>query len=336
MSIHRIAELANVSSATVSRVLNNSPKVKPETYERVKAVIDAQHYVPNNSARNLRIGRSQLLGIIVSDITNPFFAEIVDTFEDRARSQGIDVLFNHTGYQPARLELCMRRLISRNVDGIAICTSESNAVAFAQGARHRLPLVLMGQGSGKSLYDNVNVDHHTGALQAIKHLHDLGHRQIAFIAGPREFWSTQNRREAFLAAMAKFRLRVRDEWIVEGELRTEGGHDAMEYLLAASPPPTAVLTTNDLMALGALQAAHQHGISVPEELSIIGFDNLPVCEMVSPPLTSVDIPRRDIALKAFRLLTEGAHTARTHPPVNERVATRLVVRESTGRVRRKR
>src|SRR5579875_3752208 len=145
MSIQEIARLARVSTATVSRVLNQSPKVKPATTERVRAVIEAQHYVPNNSARNLRTGRTQLLGMIVSDISNPFFAEVIDSFENCARSRGIDVLFNHTGYQPARLEHCMQRLINRGVDGIAVCTSETNSSAFAQAARRHLPLVMMGQ-----------------------------------------------------------------------------------------------------------------------------------------------------------------------------------------------
>lgn len=330
MDIQEVARRANVSTATVSRVLNDSPKVRPSTYDRVKQVIKELNYVPNTSARNLRIGRSRMLGLVVSDINNPFFPELIDDFEARARERGIDVIFSHTNYQADRLEHCIQRMVERNVDGIAVFTSETNRDSFEFTRRHKLPLVLMNQDGQRTSFNNIYVDHDSGATEAIHHLHTLGHRRIAFISGPDRFDSTRGRHRAFLAAMTACNLIVRPEWIVEGDLHMESGHLAMQQLLATSPRPTAVLSTNDVMAIGALQAAHEAGLSVPSDLSIIGFDNLPVCSMVTPPLTSVDIPRREIAAHAFNMLLKAFEQEKPAKLATPRVPTRLRLRSSTA------
>jgi DNA-binding LacI/PurR family transcriptional regulator len=330
MDIQEVARRASVSTATISRVLNGSTKVKSATFKRVKQVIDDLHYVPNTSARTLRVGRSQLLGLIVSDINNPFFPELIDDFEARAREHGIDVVFSHTNYQPDRLEHCLKRLIERNVDGIAVCTSETNPAAFEFAARHRCPFVLMNQEGERTPYHNINVDHMSGALEAIRHLRKLGHRRIGFISGPSSFHSTRRRKEAFLAAMKLCRLRVNEQWVIEGDLHIEGGQAAMEQLLRATPRPTALFCTNDLMAVGALRAAHEHNVAVPEEFSIIGFDNLPVCDLVTPPLSSVDIPRRQIAGHAFKMLLKAASSKQKQKLRTPTVKTSLTLRASTA------
>jgi LacI family transcriptional regulator len=334
MDIQQVARLADVSTATVSRVLNNSPKVKASTFKRVKQAIDDLHYVPNTSARTLRVGRSKLLGLIVSDINNPFFPELIDAFEARARESGIDVVFTHTNYQSERLEHCMKRLIERNVDGIAVCTSETSHAAFEFAARRNRPFVLMNQEGPHTAYNNIYVDHMTGALEAIQHLHKLGHRRIGFISGPSSFNSTRVRHEAFLAAMKSCDLRVRDAWIVEGDLHMGGGQMAMEQILRMKPRPTALLCTNDLMAFGALRAAHQFNVNVPKALSIIGFDNLPVCDMVTPPLSSVDIPRRDMASHIFRMLMKASESKQFQKLPTPQIKTSLKLRASTARAPR--
>lgn len=334
MDIQQVARLADVSTATVSRVLNNSPKVKAATFQRVKQAIDDLHYVPNTSARTLRVGRSKLLGLIVSDINNPFFPELIDAFEARARESGIDVVFTHTNYESERLEHCMKRLTERNVDGIAVCTSETSHAAFEFAARRNRPFVLMNQEGPHTAYNNIYVDHMSGALEAIQHLHKLGHRRVGFISGPSSFTSTRVRHEAFLAAMKSCDLRVRDSWIIEGDLHMGGGQMAMEQILRMMPRPTALLCTNDLMAFGALRAAHQFNVNVPKALSIIGFDNLPVCDMVTPPLSSVDIPRRDIASHMFRMLMKASESKQFQKLLTPQIKTSLKLRASTARAPR--
>ncbi len=275
----------------------------------------------------LRTGRSQLFGLIVSDINNPFFPELIDNFESLARSRNIDVIFTHTNYNVHRLGDCITRLIERNVDGIAICTSETNHEALIGIARRNIPFVLLNQDGSQTPFKNIYVDHKAGAVQAIDHLYRLGHRRIAFIAGPREFDSTRARQRAFIAAMGKFGLEVRDDWVIQGNLHPTSGKAAMDQLMSEKSRPTAVFCTNDLMAFGALRAAHERDLSVPEDVSLVGFDNLPVCEMVSPSLTSVDIPRHEIASHAFHLLVGG--TDRDQGKV--RIKTSLVVRRSSGK-----
>ncbi len=330
MDIQEVARRANVSTATISRVLNGSSKVKPETFERVKKLIEELHYVPNTSARSLRVGKTQLLGLIVSDINNPFFPELIDYFESLAREQEIDVIFTHTNYQPDRLEHCLHRLIERNVDGIAICTSETNPEAYAYAARHKRPFVLMSQAGTRTPYNNIYVDHAHGMMEAITHLHELGHRRIGFIAGPSNFTSVVNRRKVFYKAMEACGMKVHEQWIFQGDLHVEGGEAAMSTLLRMSAQPTALMCTNDLMAIGALREAHAQGVNVPKDLSIIGFDNLPVCNLTTPPLSSVDIPRREIAAHAFRLLRKAAEMKSEAKLPTPTVKTVLTLRGSTA------
>jgi DNA-binding LacI/PurR family transcriptional regulator len=333
MDIQEVARRANVSAATISRVLNGSDKVKAATRERVRKIIDDLHYVPNPSARNLRAGKSKLFGLIVSDINNPFFPELIDDFEGHARENGIDVIFTHTNYQSDRLDQCLRRLIERNVDGIAICTSETNEAALHFAARHHRPFVLMNQEGVRTPYNNIHVDHVSGAFEAVRHLTSLGHRRIGFISGPGSFESTRNRKEAFYDAMKRSRVRVDEQWMIEGDLHIEGGQAAMEQLLRKPSRPTALLCTNDLMAFGVLRTARDHKLSVPQDLSIIGFDNLPVCDLVTPPLSSVDIPRRQIASHAFRMLLKLTSSTQTRKLPTPTIQTSLVLRASTSRPR---
>ncbi|MDE1155378.1 MAG: LacI family DNA-binding transcriptional regulator [Acidobacteriaceae bacterium] len=336
MDIQSVAKLAGVSTATISRVLNDSPHVKRSTYERVKRLIAELNYVPNTSARNLRIGRSKLLGLIVSDVNNPFFPELIDHFERMAREQGIDVIFSHTNYDSDRLAHCLQRMVERNVDGVAVCTSEMNEEALAAAARFSMPLVLMNQAGPRTPYTNIVVDHDAGAREAIDHLYELGHRRIGFISGPEEFESTRDRKKAFLAAMQRRELEVRPEWMAVGDLHLEGGQQAGARLLEGRVRPTAIFSSNDLMAIGVMHIAREKGLEVPHDLSVVGFDNLPVCSMMTPPLSSVDIPRDRIAAEAVQALLRQSEEKNTEKQKLAKLRTRFVARGSTAKPARAR
>jgi LacI family transcriptional regulator len=329
MDIVQVAKRANVSTATVSRVLNGSPSVREKTSAHVRSVIAELNYVPNTNARSLRKGRTRLFGLIVSDINNPFFPDLIDSFESLAAEQGIEVIFMHTNYDLTRLHNCIRRMIERNVDAIAVMTSEVNEESLQQAVSACVPLVLMNQCELAKKYPNVLVDYSTGFAEALEHLQKLGHSDIGFIAGQTTLNSAMRREEAFRKAVKDHGLRVRSEWIVAGDMRVEGGRAAMDKLLSQSMRPTAVLTTNDLMAVGALQSARAHSIRVPEDLSLIGFDDIPIACMVYPPLSTIQLPRREMAAHAFASLQEkfGGEVA----SADFRVQPRLVIRESTAR-----
>jgi DNA-binding LacI/PurR family transcriptional regulator len=328
MDIQEVARQAKVSTATVSRVLNGSANVREETTARVRRVIAELNYVPNRNARNLRVGRTKLFGLIVSDIKNPFFPELIDAFESLAVAQGIEVIFTHTNYDPQRLRSSVRRMIDRNVDAIAVMTSEVDRESLEQAVTARVPFVLMNQREFEGVYPNIAVEYTAGFSEGIEHLQALGHRSIGFIAGPEALNSAMRRKEAFLAALEERGLPVRPEWIVAGDMRVEGGRAATEELLGRGARPTALMTTNDLMAVGALQAARGLGVRVPEDLSIVGFDDLPVAGMLDPPLSTIQVPKREMAARAFATLQQRLLGGES--PAFEPLQPGLVVRESTG------
>lgn len=330
MDILQVAKRANVSTATVSRVLNGFPGVREKTSARVRRAIAEMNYVPNPNARSLRVGRTRLFGLIVSDINNPFFSELIDAFEALASAQGIEVLFTHTNYDVKRLKNCVRRMVERSVDAIAVMTSEVDEESLRQGVKAGVPMVLMNQRKLVGEYPNVFVEYSTGFREALDHLLALGHRYIAFIAGPQSLYSARSRKEAFQSALKAHGLKVRMEWLATGDMRIEGGRMAMEKLLSCKPRPTAVLASNDLMAVGALQAAHEAKIKVPQELSLIGFDDLPVASMVSPPLSTIRHPRREIAARAFTCLQNLLQGQVV--PADTPLHPHLIVRSSTAPV----
>ena len=328
MDIAHVARRARVSTATVSRVLNGFPGVRTATMARVQRAIAEMNYVPNLNARSLRAGRTRLFGLIVSDVQNPFFPELIDAFESLASDRGIEVIFTHTNYDLDRLHRCVRRMIERSVDAIALMTSEVDEAALAQTTRVRVPVVLMNQGKLGETYPNIAVEYATGFREALDHLLALGHRDIGFIAGPATLHSARGRLNAFKAALRSHRLTVRAEWIKSGDMRVEGGRAAMDQLLARRVRPTAVLASNDLMAVGALQAAQNAQISVPGSLSLIGFDDLPIATMVHPPLSTIRHPRREVATAAFNLLWRVLQDEK--PASCPTLHPHLIIRNSTA------
>jgi LacI family transcriptional regulator len=330
MDIKEVAKRAKVSTATVSRVINNLPSVRPSTHAHVMRVIEKLNYVPNTSARYLRAGHTKLFGLIVSDIKNPFFPDLIDHFEAMATKHGIDVIFTHTHYDAKRLKHCLWRLVDRNVDGIAVMTSEVESHALERVKRSKVPLVLLNQAALDEKFNNIRIDYSKGFKQALQHLIGLGHRRIAFLSGPPKFSSAKRRLAAFLAGMKYCGLKVRDEWMFVGDLHVEGGNIAMQELLHTSPRPTAVLCSNDLMAIGALQACQAARLRVPKDISIIGFDDLPICTMVTPPLTTITLSRQEIAAYAFSVLWKASSPGLKTKLSRHIISPRLTVRNSTG------
>jgi LacI family transcriptional regulator len=328
MDILQVAKRARVSTATVSRVLNGFPGVRDKTRDRVRRAVAEMNYVPNTNARSLRVGRSRLFGLIVSDVNNPFFPELIDAFEALATAQGIEVIFTHTNYDPARLYSSIRRMVERGVDAIAVMTSEVAPEALQQAVRAGLPLVLMNQRHLGNKYPSVLVEYATGFREALEHLLLIGHRDIGFIAGPKELNSAQRRKEAFLSALRAHGLKVRREWIATGDMRVEGGRSAMQELLRCRPRPTTVLASNDLMAVGALQAAHEAHVRVPRDLSLIGFDDLPIAAMLHPALSTIRHPRREVAARAFDCLQQALRGDKIQ--LLEPLHPHLVLRHSTA------
>ncbi len=331
VSIRDVAKRAGVSIATVSRAVNRVPTVDPELVRRVRKAIEEVGYLPNTQARALVSGRSHLLGLIVSEITNPFFPELVQEFENLATAQGYEVLIGSTSYDPARTESLMRRLLQRNVDGVAVMTFGVEEELVKKLVEREFPLVFVDAGPSLPNIHVLKVDYAEGIRQGVQHLAALGHRKIAFISGPLEQRSPRVRRDAFLKAMREIGIDVPPEHEAEGTHTMEGGIVAMERLLTQDPLPTAVMCSNDMTAIGALHALYRTPLKVPRDISVVGFDDIHLAQFMLPPLTTVQMSCKSLAAAAVEALRAGIEP--DHPKSSQKewaIPTRLVVRQSSS------
>jgi LacI family transcriptional regulator len=325
-----VASRAGVSIATVSRAVNGISTVDPELARRVWKAVDEVGYLPNTQARALVSGRSRMLGLIVSEITNPFFPELVQEFENLAVAQGYEVLIGSTNYDPARTESLIRRMLQRNVDGVAVMTFGIEEDLVQKLVDRGFPLVFVDAGPQLENIRVLKVNYGEGIRQAVQHLAALGHRQIGFISGPLRLRSALARRDAFIKAMREVGLKVPNQHLVEGDHTMEGGIAAMEKLTALNALPTAVLCSNDMTAIGALHALYRTTHKVPDDVSIVGFDDIHLAQFMLPPLTTVQMSCKELATAAVDALRAGIEP--NHPKATQlewQIDTRLVVRQSS-------
>jgi len=331
MDIRTIARLANVSIATVSRTINHIPTVSPKIAKRVWEVINELDYYPNTQARALVSGRSKLFGLIVSEITNPFFPELIQGFEDIAVEHGYEILVSSTNHDPKRMSHCIRRMLERKVEGVAIMTFGVEEPLLEQLAKRRVPMVFIDVAPESPGISVLKVDYHHGIRQGVQHLAALGHRDIVFVSGPMKLHSAQSRVAAFTKSMKECGITLTAGSIVEGDHTLKGGIAAGERLVARKQMPTSVMCSNDMTAIGVLHAMYRAGLRVPDDLSVIGFDDIHIAEVTIPPLTTVQMSRFELARAAFAALRSQAE--KTDESSHRReysIPTDLVVRESTG------
>jgi LacI family transcriptional regulator len=330
-SIRDVAQRAGVSIATVSRAVNGLPTVDPELAKRVWQAVEDTGYLPNTQARALVSGRSRMLGLIVSEITNPFFPELVQEFENLAVAHGYEVLIGSTSYDAARTESLIRRMLQRNVDGVAVMTFGVEQELVERLVEREFPLVFVDAGPDLPNIRVLKVDYGEGIRQAVQHLAALGHRSIAFISGPLRLHSAVARRDVFLKSMLELGLTVPPQHLVEGDHTMEGGIPAMERLAALSELPTAVLCSNDMTAIGVLHALYRTTHSIPQDVSVVGFDDIRLAQFMLPPLTTVQMSCKALATAAIEALRAGIE--RDHPQAGKKewaIPTQLVVRQSTA------
>ena len=332
MNIKAVAQRANVSTATVSRTINESVKVSPRTAERVRRAIADLHFYPNTNARALGSGRSSLYGLIISDITNPFFPELVKSFEDIAVAHGQEVLIANTNYDPERMKHCVTRMLQRKVDGVAVMTSEMDDKLIEVFSRRGVPLVFLDTGKPGPGMSCIRIDYSAGVEMAMHHLTSLGHHRIAFISGPLRLASARMRHRAYMASTLRDHLDANPNLIQEGTHGVEGGKAAMERIFASGARPTAVLGSNDLTAIGAMGAIFDRGLRIPQDISVIGYDDIQLCAYTMPPLTTVSLPRIEIANAAFRALFNIRDTDANNRPEGQEhpLHPTFVIRKSTG------
>ena len=333
MDIRTVAKLANVSIATVSRTINRVSTVNPKMAKRVWEAIEKLDYFPNTQARSLVSGRSRLLGLIVSEITNPFFPELIQGFEDIAVENDYEILVSSTNHDPKRMSHCIRRMLERKVDGVAVMTFGIEEPLLEQLAKRKVPLVFIDVGPKRPGISLLKIDYHHGIRQGVRHLASLGHKNIAFISGPATLHSAQSRLSAFSTSLKESDIIPNPAWIVEGDHTMEGGIAAMERLLAKNGRkiPTAVMCSNDMTAIGVLHKLYRAGLRVPDDLSVIGFDDIHMAGVTIPPLTTIQMSRFELARAAVTALR--AHVENSSDSTSKRdynIQTELILRESTA------
>lgn len=329
LNIRDVAKRARVSTATVSRVMSGIDVVKPSTRERVQAAIAALNYVPNFNARSLSLGRSRLLGIIISDITNPFFPDLIKTFNDLAEKHGYGAIVAHTNYDAQRMQTSVQRMLEQKVEGLAVMTSEMSEPLIRQLEERKVPTVFLDMALDSESMGHIRVDYEAGIHQALDHITSLGHKNIAFISGPQDLRSAAWRQTFFLKALQEKGITIEPHHIVPGNHRVDGGYEAMKKLLASRHRPTAVLASNDLTAFGAIHAIYEAGLEVPRDISVVGFDDIEVCSAYNPPLTTVRISRVNIGTQAFEALY-GVSQGKSIRADEKVVVPELIVRKSTA------
>jgi LacI family transcriptional regulator len=331
MDIREIAKRAKVSTATVSRTINRIPTVNPALAKRVWKVVNELGYYPNTQARALVSGRSRIFGLIVSEITNPFFPEIVQVFETIAVQHDYEILLTSTVHDPKLMESSVRRMIERRVDGVAVMTFGMEELLLEDLKVRNVPLVFVDVGPARPRVSNIRIDYLHGIRQAVQHLAALRHERIAFITGPLSLKSAVARKSAFLRSMEEIGLAARPELVIEGDHTLEGGMCALANLLAVPIPPTAVVCSNDMTAIGVMRQSYEEKISIPRDLSVVGFDDIRLAQFVLPPLTSVRMSQSELARLAFHALLADVQRQTPAPNGTEYVMqTSLVLRESTA------
>ena len=329
--IRTVAHRAGVSIATVSRVINQVSTVDPKLAERVKRAVLELRYTPNTQARGLVSGRSRMIGLIVSEITNPFFPELIQNFEDSAVRRGYEILIGSTNYSTERMAQCVRRMVERKVEGVAVMTFGMDEDLLQELTQLGIPVVSVGATQKLVHATSLVVDYSQGINEAVQHLAVLGHRKICFIAGPLKVHSAKLRERAFVAAMEQIGVKVTPDSILEGDHTMEGGFAAAELLFQRAEIPTAILCSNDMTAIGVLHAVSDRGMRVPENISIIGFDDIHMAQFTVPPLTSIRMAGSDLATAALDALLatmSGSATNMVKHP--SRIPTRLIVRQTSG------
>ncbi len=328
-TINDVAKLAGVSTTTVSHYLNDTRYVSDELRERVEKAINTLGYRPNSLARGLRRGESKTIGLIVPDNSNPFFAEILRTIENYGYSKGYSVILCNSDGDPQKETAYTELLHEKQVDGIIYIATTNTVEHLQQLSRNGIPIVVVDRDIALENTDVITADNFQGGYDATRYLINLGHRRIACIAGSSRLASGEERVNGYLHALAEARIIADPGYIVRGDFRYKSGEEAMTELLTRPVKPTAVFACNDLMALGAMTALRNHHYILPDQMSLIGFDDISFTTMVSPSLTTIAQPLEDMAQLSLDLLINRIQQkAERYPAKRIVLPTELVIRES--------
>lgn len=326
-SIKDVAAEAGVSVATVSRVLNSHPSVSPAARTRVLAATERLGYRPNAVARSLRTAQTRTLGLVISDVLNPYFTALARSVEEAARELGYSVIIGNADERPELQDHHVRTLLDRRIDGLLVSPTDGGSPLMLDTARSSTPMVFVDRWIPGVDVPVVRADGRPAVRDLVAHLHAIGHRRLAIIAGPAATTTGSERVEAFREALAAYGLALPDVYIGQGDFQADSGRQATERFLALPEPPHVIFAADNLMALGALDAIRAHGLRVPHDIALAAFDDIPWFVHTDPPITAIAQPTGDLGRAAVRALVDRIEGRR---PQSVTLPARLVVRRSCG------
>jgi len=328
VTIREVARASGLSVATISRVLNGTGPVRDETRRRVMEAAAQLRWVPHVAARSLNTKETRTIGVVLPDIYGEFFSEVIRGIDVTARRHGYHVLVSSSHSDRAETDEVLGAMRGR-VDGVVVMSPTIAARDLKHKLPEDLPAVLLNCVARDGI-DSIAIDNQGGARMMVRHLQSLGHRRIAFIAGPAGNRDAAERRRGWRAALRAAGTVPSEGWEAAGAFDEESGFRAARELLELSPRPTAIFAANDAMAIGCLAALQKAGVSVPEEIAVSGFDDIPYARYTAPPLTSVHVPIRDLGAGAMERLLDAIGGGTSHVPQHRLLPTTLVVRASCG------
>jgi LacI family transcriptional regulator len=332
-----VARVANVSIATVSHVINGTRFVSAERAERVQTAMQELGYTPDATARSLRVGRTDTIGLVIPDNSNPFFAALARWIEEAGFEAGYTTILANSNERPDREHRYVSTLVSKRVDGLILSPSRGDHGTLARLLKNAgTPVVVVDREADLPDADFVLYDNEAGSYEAVRYLIELGHTSIGCVAGPADATSATERVTGFRKAMSEAGLPLPEHAVVEADFHFTGGREATARLLGTGERFTALFAANDLMAAGAIRELTERGVSVPKDMSVIGFDDAPLAEMISPSLTTMRQPLQEMAHAAVSLLLSRVTGTDGAMPTRRVLPTSLVIRESTAPPRRRR
>ena len=331
-TIHDVARLASVSVATVSKVLNEKGAVSSKLTQRVLSAIEALDYHPDQVARSLKTRETRTIGIVIPDVTNPFFTDVIRGVESEARAQGYSLIFCDSNEDPALEQINLKMLSARRVDGVLLAPTDANA-AQDHLSHRRFPLVFFDRVSPSFSGFAVVTDNLGAAHNATRHLIGLGHKRIAIITGQLDLSNGLDRLEGFRNALQQASLPLHDEYLQRGDFQLESGYCCGLKLLSLAVPPTAIFSCNNQMTLGLMRALSELGVACPGRVSVLGFDDFDWAANFSPRLTSVAQPTREMGKQAVQMLISNIKSLKDRDNNGEGGEGKVVVLKAELRVR---
>ncbi|MCU6432371.1 LacI family transcriptional regulator [Undibacterium sp. Jales W-56] len=330
-TMKQVAEKARVSTTTVSHVINNTRVVSEDARERVLSVIQELRYIPSAVARSLKNDKTHTLGMMIPNNSNPYFAEVIQGIEDESFRLGYNIILCNSYDDPKKQAAYTRVLMEKRIDGLILVSSGIDLELTQLLADEAIPKVLVDREVPGVAADFIEADHEQGGYLATRYLLDLGHRRIACVAGPKTLLPSSDRVSGYLRALKEAGIDFNIDYLAHSDFTSQGGFSAFQQLLALPTRPTAIFASNDLMAIGGLCAAQQAGMRIPEELSVIGYDDIALASFSTPPLTTIAQPKHEIGVLTARVLVNRIINAEL-PLRREMLETKLTVRQSTGPV----